>query len=473
MGELARSEGRRSELEVSQLPEVAALATALTTLFNGLGIPQQRYAARVAMDKSTVSRYLNGRRVANQDFINRLFVELERHRGVSITEETRQRVQRLRMAALKISDPQSFEVENLREEVDKSHRAINQLRRQQEALELLLDQKEESAREAEQQLALLRGDWVAERVQSEAELLSLSGENQRNREEAESLRTEIADLRQQLADVNALRRDAEQRCTDLEERLAEAEQKLAESLDSRPERYFPYSPGEVAEEVFNAHREQRFNDAARMLSLAAAHFDGEETVALWQKMGRSRRGTVDAIRLLDDAIRFGSMETAASITESAINSTPSWWTTYITVQTLATSIASSKSTNELLDLYKRWSKGGPLYGVIRTALPLWSEDAPTDHVFRALKMFHRRNDSTIAVRVLHAYSTRPTNDVLALAVMYHDLAPKRFDEAQTLMRSWLTAYATSERPFQIREWNDLVKKARYADSLRFPRNYEP
>ncbi|MFB8353465.1 hypothetical protein [Streptomyces niveus] len=465
MGEVARPEGRRSELEVSQLPEVAALATALTTLFNGLDIPQQRYAARVAMDKSTVSRYLNGRRVANQDFISRLFLELERHRGGTITEEARASIHRLRMAALKVSDPQSFEIENLRDEVDKSHRAIKQYRRQQEALELLLDQKEESARTAEQQLALLRGDWIAERVESEASLLSLSGENQRIREETESLRAEIADLKQQLAEVNTLRGDAEDRCTRLEERLTEAEEKLAERLESQPERYFSYTPDEVAKEVFNAHREQRFHDSARMLSLAAAHFNGAETASLWKNMNGSRRGSLDAIRLLDDAIRFGSMETTASITEAVIKSTPKW-SQYEIKKALATSIVSSRSTGELLELYNRWSNGGPLYGVMRMVFPIWSEDAPTDQIFHVLQVLHNHRDSTISVRMLHAYSTRPINDIFGLAVMYENTAPNRFEEVNTLVRSWILPHPESEQLIRIQAWNSLLEKAGFGDSLR-------
>ncbi|MDX3133662.1 hypothetical protein PV367_28670 [Streptomyces europaeiscabiei] len=466
MNEIARSGSRRSELEVSQLPEVAALATALTTLFNGLGIPQQRYAARVAMDKSTVSRYLNGRRVANQDFISRLCLEMERHRGVAVTEETRSRLFRLRMAALKVSDPQSFEVENLREEVDRSQRTIKQLRRQQEALELLLDQKEDSARESERQLELLRGDWIAERVETEASLLALTGDNHRFKDETESLRAEIADLKRQLFEVHNLRIGAETRCTRLKDQLADAEAKLADHLERQGDMDFPYSPADILNEVLLAQKEQRFNDAARWLSLAAAHFDGGDIASLWKRITRTRRGAVDGIRLLDDAIRFGSVDTVASIAEELLNSSLSNGVPNL-VQTVATSIASSKNTSELLQLYHRWHGGGSTYGIIRTALPMWSEDAPPSDVFALLKVLHENKDSTTKVRVLHAYGSRSTRDVFNLSLLYHRHAPERFaDETHTLVTRWQATLSQSGLLYGIKEWNSFAKALRDGKRLR-------
>ncbi len=456
MSDISRSQGRRSEIEVSQLPEVAALATALTTLFNGLGVPQQRYAARIAMDKSTVSRYLNGRRVANQDFVNRLFSELERHRGAPLTEETRSRVHRLRLAALRVSDPQAFEVENLRDEVDRSHRTIKNLRRQQEALELLLDQKEDVAREAERQLELLRGDWVADRVQSEARFLSLSGENHRQKEESEGLRAEIENLKQQLADVSDLRRDAEERCSELQRQLAAAEEKLAERIENQADNEFPYSPAEVAEQVFAAHAQERFNDAARLLSLAAAHFNGDDTVALWRSIASSRRGYIDAIRLLDDAVRFGSVETVTSIAEAVCDANSDQWPS--TARNVATSIATSRTAAELLKLYHQWCSGGPLYGVMRIALPIWCEDATPNAVFEVLSAVHQKGDSTIKIRMLHAYGARSTFVVVSLVALYSDSMTDRRDEVELLIRRWWEKFPLSERHLRTQEWNRVVNK---------------
>ncbi|QJT03018.1 hypothetical protein G9272_24290 [Streptomyces asoensis] len=103
MGEGRRSAGRRSEIEVSTLPEVAALATELTLIFKSLDISQQQYAIRTNYDKSYVSRFLGGRRVATQEFIDRLLHEIGSHRQTSVTEETRARSSQLRNSALRVS----------------------------------------------------------------------------------------------------------------------------------------------------------------------------------------------------------------------------------------------------------------------------------------------------------------------------------------------------------------------------------
>ncbi|QIY99467.1 hypothetical protein HEP87_43100 [Streptomyces sp. S1D4-11] len=451
-----------SELELSGLPEVAALATALTTLFNGLEIPQQRYAARVIMDKSTVSRFLNGRRVATQEFIDRLLSELERHRKAPITEETRVRIRGLRLSALKVTDPQVFELEDLREKINISHRVIRQYQRQQEALELLLDKKEADAQNATRELEQLRTDWVSERIQSEASILELSGENERNNDERESLKEEIEELRVQLAQVLSLRNEAEARCADLEEKLAQAEIKLAEKMDERKEYDFPFTPEEVSNSVAQCYKEQRFHDAARMLSLAAAHFSDEDVVELWKQVARLRRFSLDALRLLDDAIRFGTIEEAARISEAVLKekSTLAWTNL---PQLLATSISNSKSVEDLRLLYDRWGSGGPLYGILREALTHWAESASPVHVFEFLNLLQSRNDSTIKIRILHVCGARSMEDVLDLVSMYIEIQAE--EEINLLVRRWYNRIPLWQRESRRKDWRSRAGNKIRTDAL--------
>ncbi|WP_458244048.1 helix-turn-helix domain-containing protein [Streptomyces sp. MAI_2237] len=146
MGEDRRSARRRSEIEVSTLPEVAALATELTIIFKSLGISQQQYAIRANYDKSYVSRFLNGRRVATQEFIDRLLREVESHRRTLITDETRVRLEQLRNGALRVYDPELFRVETMRSEVSKYQREVKRLLLHQEALEGLLERRQARSR---------------------------------------------------------------------------------------------------------------------------------------------------------------------------------------------------------------------------------------------------------------------------------------------------------------------------------------
>ncbi|MFI8787117.1 hypothetical protein [Streptomyces sp. NPDC055105] len=438
-----------TELEVSRVPEVAALATALATLFNGLEIPQQRYAVRVAMDKSTVSRYLNGRRVATQEFVDRLLVELERYKQVPITEETRIRIRRIRLEALKATDPQAFELEDLRDKIDSSQRIIRQYRRQQEALELLLDQKESAAHAANRQLDQLRSDWVAERIQSEVSILELSGQNMRHEEEQERLEGEICDLKEQIAQLSELQRKAEGRCRELEEKLTRAETKLAESLENARERDFPFTHEEIASQVEGFYEEQRFNDAARTLSLAAANFSDEEIVSLWKRVALLRRRSLDSVRLLDDAIRFASAEEAARITEMALKeSGASGWVNLI--EMLAESLANSKSAAELRVLYDRWCNAGTEYGVLMRALVSWSEYAPIGQVFEFLELLRSNKDSSIEVRMLHAAGRRPVVDVVKLAEMH--LRVELLDKARILSVRWHGTVPSWQAMSGEKEW---------------------
>lgn len=434
MTEVARPGGRRTEVELSQLSEVAALATELTKLFKGLEIPQQQYAVRVTMDKSTVSRYLNGRRVPTQDFIDRLFVELERHRGVAITQEARSTIRRMRMIALKVTDPQTFELEDLRDQVDRSHRRIRQLMRQQEALELLLDHKEEDAKNYKDQLELLRSDWIAENRETEASALEVSRENERIKEEKKNLQQEIEELKDQLSQLAEQRIDVEERCAELEERLAQAEVALAEHLAKQPDSSFPFTPKDIAHITSEAYSEERFHDAARMLSLAAAHFSPTEIADLFTRIRHKR--PIDSMRLLDDAIRFGSINSAASIAEavvSARNSRTTWPYGDIT-ELLAAGLANSKSTAEFRELHDLWGDGGPYYQILRKSLVLWSGHADPLAVFNILAMLRKRKDTTIAVRILHKYGERSELDVAKLFTLHIEAGLG--DDATILIHRW-------------------------------------
>ncbi|MFJ9099530.1 hypothetical protein ACIRJM_13725 [Streptomyces sp. NPDC102405] len=447
MTEVARPGGRRTEVEVSQLPEVAALATELTKLFKGLEIPQQQYAVRVAMDKSTVSRYLNGRRVPTQDFIDRLFVELERNRGAAITQEARLTIRRMRMIALKVTDPQTFELEDLRDQVDRSHRRIKQLMRQQEALELLLDHKEEDAKNYRDQLEILRSDWIVENREKEASALEVSIENERIKEEKKNLQQEIEELKDQLSELADQRIDAEERCAELEERLAQAEVALAEHLAKQPDSSFPFTPTDLAHITFEAYSEERFHDAARMLSLAAVHFSPTEIANLFERIRHKR--PVDSIRLLDDAIRFGSINSSASIAEAVVparSSRTSWLYGNIP-ELLAASLANSKSTAEFKQLHDLWGNGGPYYPILRKSLVLWSEHADPGAVFNILTMLRKRKDTTNAVHVLHKCGERSEVDVAELVHLH--TAAELSDDASILIYLWaslnLPGDPTSER----------------------------
>ncbi|MEU2622218.1 helix-turn-helix domain-containing protein [Streptomyces sp. NPDC007157] len=232
MEQNSRSDGRRSEVELSTLPEVAALATELTLMFKSLGVTQQQYAIRTNWDKSYVSRFLNGRRVATQEFIDRLLREVEICRHTPVTDQTRNRLGELRRKALRAYDPELCRLEILRDEVHKSQREVNRLLMHQEALEGLLERRQSEADSLRKELSQSQADWVADRVQGEARILQLAGEAARLKDERAELLQEITRLREELKATVEQKEVAEQRCALLEEQVMSVEIEMAQQRDS-------------------------------------------------------------------------------------------------------------------------------------------------------------------------------------------------------------------------------------------------
>lgn len=286
------SPGHRTEVEVSVLPQVAALASALTTLFNGLGISQATYAVRVNLDKSQVSRFLNGRRIASAEFLDRLFAEVERQHH-PVTAEVKERVRRYRSDALRVQDPRQYELEELQAESGRLARDRHRLDQQCEALSMLLDQKEAAARTARSELLQLQSDWIAERVESEAASL-LSRRSQHH------LEATIAELRHQLAEAAHQRDLAEQRCTELTQQLEELEEKIAIEREESADRSLSLDALQVALHRLWAGDET--HEAARELTEAAYSLPVQP---LWEMVEwlTSASRPHEAKRLLLDAAR--------------------------------------------------------------------------------------------------------------------------------------------------------------------------
>jgi transcriptional regulator with XRE-family HTH domain len=201
------------------------------TLFTSLGITQQQYAVRTNFHKSYISRFLNGRRVASIEFIDRLIGEVEKHRCIKLTEETRIRLFSLRSSALRAFDPELHRLESLRAELDRSQRDIRRLLLHQEALENLLDRRQTEAKDLREELSQLQSDWIADRVNREASDLISKGENQRLSDERDELKLEIKRLKHELNLTIMQKEQAEARCRELESEVYVAEADIARGLD--------------------------------------------------------------------------------------------------------------------------------------------------------------------------------------------------------------------------------------------------
>jgi hypothetical protein len=132
------------------LPEAArGLADELRTLFVGLDVSLNRYAARVHRDPGSVSRYFGGTRIPSWGFVYDLLVESTMHnRGVPPTQPVVEHLMRLHHAALKAGGSPAHQVQLLQDKLaDADREAMHAAEREHEL--------EEALRAAQQQVARL------------------------------------------------------------------------------------------------------------------------------------------------------------------------------------------------------------------------------------------------------------------------------------------------------------------------------
>ncbi|MFF0478155.1 helix-turn-helix domain-containing protein [Streptomyces sp. NPDC004284] len=293
MTEVARTQGSSAEVERGEVPEVAALGNVLKEMFTRLGISQSQYAYRVHLDKSAVSRYLAGRRVAPQDFIDRLVQEIEDHVGAPLQPEAKEALRGRRLEALRVCSPDEYRLESLRDELARSRRDTERAHRNIEALNALLDKKEAEARDVADGLTRLRLDWGAERS-------ALA----RARED---LLRQVAELRQDLQDAEHLRAEAERQTRELRDHVLDLEEELSR-----------ISPGGLPLEALKNRllalwEEDDFPGAARELTEAAWGRPLAEATELLDWLQESRTAMaaetfvadVARLRPLEDVLAFG------------------------------------------------------------------------------------------------------------------------------------------------------------------------
>ncbi|MER7948062.1 helix-turn-helix domain-containing protein [Streptomyces sp. NPDC096079] len=290
MTEVARTQGSSAAVERGEVPEAAALGNVLKGLFTRLGISQNQYAYRVHLDKSAVSRYLSGRRVAPQDFIDRLVREVEEHAGAPLRLEAKDSLRGQRLEALRVCSPDEFRLESLRDELARSRRDTERAHRTIEALHALLDKKEAEARDVTDELTRLRLDWGAERA-------ALA----RAREE---LLREVERLGEDLTDAEHLRAEAERHGEELRETVLRLEEELSR-----------HGSGDLPLEAFKDRlremwEEEMLPEASRELTEAAWSRSLEDVVHLTHWLGEEAESfarDVARLRPLEDVLAFASL----------------------------------------------------------------------------------------------------------------------------------------------------------------------
>ncbi|WP_406109949.1 PAS domain S-box protein [Kitasatospora purpeofusca] len=222
-------EKRAEQLPELDEPEVEAFKDFLNQLFAALATSLTRYAARVKRDKGSVSRYLNGRRIAPEDFVDELLRQVAELTGNPVTDDVRVQAHRLRLEALRVRNPSRHELEQLRESLGAAERELHLANVRERVLLRAVVVAEERASQAEQRYRQLESDWATARYTARsAELDTYTSPDGADelREEVRGLKSELEELRIELARAQELKHAAEEQCVQLEGRLLAAEAAL-------------------------------------------------------------------------------------------------------------------------------------------------------------------------------------------------------------------------------------------------------
>lgn len=182
------------------------LARELRTLLEGLGISQNRYAARVHLDRSAVSRYLSGERIPPWGFVYDLLVESTKHNGgAPPTKVVVGHLKRLHKTALETGGSPTHRVQLLQDELaEADQRAVRALERE--------NRLEGELRDVQHQLA-------------QVTLRALEIESAQD-DDSDTHATELALYQRELGELHHRHVELTTKCDQLEAELRKAHKRL-------------------------------------------------------------------------------------------------------------------------------------------------------------------------------------------------------------------------------------------------------
>jgi hypothetical protein len=203
-----KSQANLSPLDSGLSPEVLDWARALRRLWEAIGLSINRFAQLHPMvDKGTVSRYLNGKRVPTEPwFLDQLLAILS-NRGRPVTEEVREHLKILQLAALQAAHPHEFRVRQIRDQLEIAQTSKVEAERFARALEAELAERNRRIQDLVDDKRRLRAAWDADRVAMQAEY--------------DRLTREIGEISEQLRLAQERATCSEWRCQQLEELLSQ------------------------------------------------------------------------------------------------------------------------------------------------------------------------------------------------------------------------------------------------------------
>jgi len=228
VGELEPVEEGAAEIS----PE-AALVRELRTLFDALRVSQNRYAARVYLDKSVLSRYLSGERIPRWDFVHQLLVESTlKNDGVAPTPDVVKHLRTLHRSALESGGSPNHKIQLLQEDLAEADAQAQRADRRERELEQALHEAQRHMADLEVRSRELENELDRQRDDHAAALVSLRDAADAQRQ---ALIKEIERLTHELELAQQRRIAAETRCVELEHRLEHsAAEPQPDAQETRP-----------------------------------------------------------------------------------------------------------------------------------------------------------------------------------------------------------------------------------------------
>ncbi|MEU6718336.1 PP2C family protein-serine/threonine phosphatase [Nonomuraea sp. NPDC046802] len=174
MSETTRRPVEMASLSPELSPQVLAWATELRAQFVALGMSLSLFAKLHPIDKGSVSRYLNGKRVPTDRWFLDQILALRAGAGAPVTEEVRRHLTELQLAALKVAHPHEYRVRTIKDDLAVALTSRQEAERYAQALEQQLRERTRTLEEHSAQIDRLRaaGDQDRARHQEEIALLT-------------------------------------------------------------------------------------------------------------------------------------------------------------------------------------------------------------------------------------------------------------------------------------------------------------
>ena len=254
-----RSQAPLQPLDPGLSPEVVAWVTELRKIWVAMGLSMNQFVsvARFNIDKSTISRYLNGKRVPPDPYFLERLLQIQEGKGKSITPDVHKHLTGLHMSALQTKHPHEYRVRLVNDALATATTSQQEAERYARDLEEQLADRNRQIQQLTYDSGRLRAAWDAD---------------------YERLSQEIHEITEKLNLAWERAIQAEQRCQQLEELLEHLDTLSAGDEDSiglyvdRDDAgaYFPLHDSDAVGRQLTTFRDKGLADQVSALAERAA-----------------------------------------------------------------------------------------------------------------------------------------------------------------------------------------------------------